>query len=67
MIVYILREFLSSRQNKLMPIRREEIFIGYNKYIIFYYKLYTFNIYIIIIFSNIKFFKDIPDNSINNY
>ena len=67
MIVYILREFLSSRQNKLMPIRREEIFIGYNKYTISYHKLYISNIYIIIIFSNIKFFKDIPNSSINNY
>jgi len=41
--------------------------MGYNKHITFYYKLYIFNIYIIIVFSNIKFFKDIPDNSINNY
>ena len=41
--------------------------MGYNKYITFYYKLYIFNIYIIIIFSNVKFFKDILGSFINNY
>jgi len=41
--------------------------MGYNKYITSYYRLYTLDIYIIIIFSNIKFFKDIPDSFINNY
>ena len=50
-----------------MPIGREGIFIEYNKHTIFYYKLYISNIYIIIISSNIKFFKNILDNSINNY
>ena len=67
MIAHILREFLSSKQDKFMPIRREGVFMGYNKYIIFYYKLYISNIYITIISSNIKFFKDILDSSINNY
>jgi len=67
MIAYILRESFPDRQNKFMPIGKEGVFMGYNKYITFYYKLYISNIYIIIIFSNIKFFKDIPNNFINNY
>jgi len=67
MIVYILRESLFSKQDKLIFIRREGIFMGYNKHTISYYRLYISNIYIIIIFSNIKFFKDIPNSSINNY
>jgi len=50
-----------------MPIRKEGVFIEYNKHITSYHKLYVSNIYIIIISNNIKFFKDIPDNSINNY
>jgi len=66
-IAYILKESFSGRQDKLMPIRREGIFIGYNKHTTFYYKLYISNIYITIIFSNIKFFEDIPGNFINNY
>jgi len=50
-----------------MPTRRKGVFIRYNKHTISYYNLYIFNIYITIISSNIKFFKDILDNSINNY
>jgi len=50
-----------------MLIKRKRVFIGYNKYTISYYKFYIFNIYITIISSNIKFFKNIPDSSINNY
>jgi len=50
-----------------MPTGRKGVFIGYNKYTIFHYKLYTSDIYIIIISNNIKFFKDILNSSINNY
>jgi len=50
-----------------MPTKRERVFMGYNKHITSHYKLYISNIYIIIISNNIKFFKNIPDNSINNY
>jgi len=67
MIAYILRESLPNKQDKLMSIKREGIFIRYNKYTTFYYRLYIPNIYITIIFNNVKFFKDIPDSSINNY
>ena len=66
-IAHISRESLPSKQNKLMPTKRERVFMGYNKHITSHYKLYISNIYIIIISNNIKFFKNIPDNSINNY
>ena len=50
-----------------MLISREGIFIGYNKNTIAYYKVYTPNIYTIIISSNIKFFKDLLGSFIKNY
>jgi len=50
-----------------MSTKREKVFIEYNKHTTSYYKLYIFNIYITIIFNNVKFFKDIPSNFINNY
>ena len=67
MIAHILREFLPSRQDKLMPTGREGVFMGYNKHIISYYRLYASDIYITIVFSNVKFFEDIPGSFINNY
>ena len=67
MIAHILRESFFDKQDKLILIKREKVFIGYNKHTISYYRLYILDIYIIIIFSNIKFFKDIPGSSINNY
>jgi hypothetical protein len=47
--------------------RREGIFIGYNKYIIIYYRIYTPDIYKIIILNNINFYKNILRNLIKNY
>ena len=50
-----------------MPTGHKEIFIGYNKYTTAYYYVYAPNIYTTIILSNIKFFEDILESSINNY
>ena len=40
--------------------------MGYNKNTIAYYRVYTPNIYIILISSNVKFFKDFLRSFIKN-
>ena len=50
-----------------MSIEREDIFIEYNIKITIYYKIYISDLYQTIISSNIYFFENIPESSINNY
>ena len=66
-IIYIIRESLPRRQDKFIPPSRESIFIGYNEYTTVYKRVYIPDIYITIILSNIKFYKDLPGSSIKNY
>jgi hypothetical protein len=50
-----------------MLLGKERILINYDKQTISYYKIYTLDIYKIIISSNIDFFENTPRNTIRNY
>ena len=66
-IAYITRASLPGRQDKLMPTKREGIFMEYDKNTIAYYIIYALNIYTTILLSNVRFFENIPGSTINNF
>jgi hypothetical protein len=66
-IFYILLKLIFEKVNKLILLRKERIFMGYNKYTISHYRIYISNIYKMIILNNINFYKNIPKNLIRNY